>query len=160
MVVIGIMATMAIPRLIRRSPSAKWAAVLDEVNSLLYFARQQAISTYKTHRLHFVVKGGESTVTIEAESRNQEKPNKKIYKPIKAYYFNAKYTFPESIIIEAVYDGKTEQLDTYRDNAYCYVVPNGLVQEIFVHLLKEEGGRSEKRTLKVAPFLGKFEICQ
>jgi type II secretory pathway pseudopilin PulG len=159
MVVIGILATMTLPRLIRRSPSAKWEVILDEVNSLLYFARQEAISTYKVHRLHFVVKGAEKYVVVEIESDDPEKPTRKIYTPTKSYYFKPRYTFPETISIEAVYDGKIEQLDKYRDHAYCYIVPNGLVQEIFIHLLKEEEGRPpEKRTLTVSPFLGKFEI--
>ena len=156
---------MALPRLIRKSPSAKWEAVLDEANSLLYFARQEAISTYKVHRLHFVAKDGKSSVGIEVESDDPDKPTRKIYTPTKSYYFSAKYTFPKSISIEAVYAGRIDQLDKYRDNAYCYIVPNGLVQEIFVHLIKgaftpeeEEGKKAEKRTLKVSPFLGKFTI--
>jgi prepilin-type N-terminal cleavage/methylation domain-containing protein len=161
MVVIGIMATIAIPRLIRKSPSAKWESVLDEVNSLLYFARQEAISTYKVHRLHFTVKHRTSSVVVEAESDDPEKPIRKIYTPTKSYYFNPKYTFPETILIEAVYTGKIEQLDKYRDHAYCYVIPNGLVQEVFIHLLKEEEGKKpEKRTLKVSPFLGKFILYE
>lgn len=161
MVVIGVMATMTIPRLIRKSPQAKWESVLSEANALLYYARQEAVSTYKVHRLHFWVKNGKSSVIVEVESNNPEKPTKKIYTPTKSHYFNPTYTFPERISIEAIYTGKTEQLDKYRDHAYCYVIPNGLVQEVFVHLLKEEEGKKpEKRTLTVSPFLGKFDLYE
>ena len=148
------------PRLIRKSPTAKWESVLDEVNNLLYFAKQEAIASHKTYRLHFFIKRGKSSVIVEVESPNPEKPEKKMYKKITSYYFNPIYNFPKEISLQAVYHGKIDQLDEYNDNAYCYIIPNGLVQEIYVHLLKEENGRESKRTFKIEPFLGKFELIE
>jgi len=51
-----------------------------------------------------------------------------------------------------------DELEEQNDNAYCYVIPNGLVQETILHLLKTTGDRTEKVSLKIKPFLGKFEL--
>ena len=77
MVVVGILATMAMPRLIRKGPSAKWEVVLNELNDLLHFTRQEAIATRKTYRLHFMTKGNVNRVVIEIEKPDPEKLGEK-----------------------------------------------------------------------------------
>ena len=115
---------MVIPRVIRRKPEAKWETVLSELNNLVYYARQQAVSTHKTYRLHFFTKEEKHKAIVEQEIYDKE--NKKIvYQQVKYYYFNPKYVFPSSITIESVYHGKIEQLEEFNDHAYCYVIPNG-----------------------------------
>ena len=158
MVVIGILSTMAVPRLIRRGPNAKWETVVNEVNNLLYFARQEAIATNNIYRLRFISKATKSSVIVEVEKPDPEKINRKIYETIKSYYFTPEYTFPDVITIDAVFHGKQEQLEENKDQAYCYVIPNGLVQEIFVHLTRDQDNKISKATFKIEPFLGKFEL--
>jgi hypothetical protein len=162
MVVIGIMATMTIPRLTRRKPTAEWKVVTEEINNLLYYARQEAIANKKIYRLNFnSVATAVDKVEVEVEEDDPKKPDKKIYKSVKSYYFNPIYKFPEEISIEAIYHGKEEQLEIHNNHGFCHVIPNGLVQEIYVHLKREEEkGGIVKRTLKVSPFLGRFDLLE
>lgn len=158
-VVIGMMATMALPRLIRKPPTAKWETVLDELNNLVYYARQKAISTQHTYRLHF-----ESTrklndiVQVEIEKDDPEKPGQKLYLPEKSYYFNPIYKFPTEITIQAVYHGKKNMLEEHNNHAYCYIIPNGLVQDISLHLERTQDEEKTKKIFKTSPFFGKFEL--
>ena len=160
MVVIGVVATMTLPRLFRKKPQAKWETVLDEVNNLVSYARQEAISNQNIYRLHFqTTRAGGYRVQVEVESDDPEKPTQKLYTPTKSYYFNPQYTFPKSITIQAVYHGREEQLSQNRQHAYCYVIPDGLVQEILIHLVrKEEDEKESKVSFQMAPFFGKFEL--
>lgn len=159
MVVVGLLATMTLPRFVRKAPAAEWSNILDEVNNLVNYARQEAIATQNIYRINFhVPRTGNHTITVELEKDNPEKPGQKLYEPIKSYYFTPTYELPESIAIQAVYHGKEEQLAQNKNHGYCYVIPNGLVQEVVVHLTKEEKGQTAKKTLKTAPFLGEFNL--
>jgi len=159
-VVIGIVATVALPKVLGKKPSEKWEVVLDEFNNFVYFARQQAISGQKIHRLHFQSKtSGRDVIFIEVEGTHPEKKSRKTYTPIESLYLKTRYQLPESFTLQAVYDGRTEQMGENKQNAYCYVVPNGLVQEVFVHLLKKtDDNKEEKKTFKMSPFFGKFSM--
>ena len=158
-VVIGVVATIAAPRLIRRPPSAEWENVVEEVNNLVVYARQEAIANYKTYRLHFTISREElSVVQVEQEQADPEKPDRKLYVPIKSYYFNPRYKFPESIMMHAVYHTKANELDENNQHAYCYVIPNGLVQQTWVHLERDVKGKKSRVTFEMLPFFGKFVV--
>lgn len=161
MVVIGILATMALPRLAKKKPSTEWKNVLEEVNNLVYYARQEAISTQNTYRLHFQSKKtAVDTVQVELEGPDPQKPTHKIYRTVRSHYFKPIYTFPEEITIHEVYHGKQKQFEENKNHAYCYVIPNGLVQEILVHLERTRNGEKSKVTFKMSPFFGKFELLE
>lgn len=160
-VVIGIMATMALPRLGRKAPKTEWKNVIDEINNLVDYARQEAIANQNIYRLRFISKKtSNDLVQVEIERDNPEKPGQKLYEPIKSYYFKPVYKLPEVITIFAVYHGKTEQFAENKDNAYCYIIPNGLVQEIFVHMERIIREEKSQMTLKMSPFFGKFELLE
>ena len=161
MVVIGMLATIAIPRFFRKTPQSDWTTIVDEINNLVYYARQEAISTHKVYRLHFVAKKDETdSVMVEVEENDPEKAGRKIYLPVKSYYFNPVYKLPEIIEIEAVYHGKEEQLSENKSNAYCHVIPDGLVQETLIHLVRTEEKQESKSSLTMLPFFGKFELTK
>jgi len=156
-VVIGVVATLVAPRLIRRKPSAQWENVVEEINNLIYYARQEAIANYKNYRLHFkVTREDISIVQVELEQNDPEKAGRKLYSTIKSYYFNPQYELPKPISLLGVYHGKQNELDEQNQHAYCYVIPNGLVQATWVHLEKEEKGKKSQVTLQMLPFFGKF----
>lgn len=158
-VVVGILATMALPRLIRKDSTTKLETVTTELNNLLYYARQEAISKHKNFRLHFIAKKVHE-VFVEMETEDPEKPSKSIFIPVKSFYFNPKYTFPKQIEIQAAYLGKTNMLEENKDHAYIHVVPDGLVEEVIIHLFKKDGNEETRSSLKVLPFLGKFELIK
>jgi len=159
MVVIGMLATITIPRFFRKTPQTDWVTITDEINNLVYYARQEAISNHQVYRLHFFAKAGEPhRVVVEIEQDDLEKAGKKIYQPIKSSYFNPVYTLPEIIEIEAVYHGKEEELGENKSEAFCYVIPNGLVQETLLHLIRTQEEKESKASLIMLPFSGKFEL--
>jgi|SaaInlLV_10m_DNA_2_1039722.scaffolds.fasta_scaffold00006_111 prepilin-type N-terminal cleavage/methylation domain-containing protein len=159
-VVIGVLATLAVPKLIRKSPETSWEYVVDELNNLVYFARQEAISKQKNHRIVFFVGEKESSAHVEIGEENPENTSETIFKPAYSYYYNPKYIFPKNISIAEVFLGKEELLKSNKNKtAYCYVIPHGLVQEILIHLTRrEEDGTISKTTLKMAPFFGRFDL--
>jgi Tfp pilus assembly protein FimT len=160
-VIIGIIATIALPRLRNKTPGSDLTTVLDEFNNLVYYARQEAISNQKSYRLHFhTSKTGQDTVQVEVEGNDMEKPEKKIWSPVRSAYFNPLYKLPETVTMQGVYLGKVEQLEENQQHAYCYIIAEGLVQEIMIHILKTVEKKQTQVTFQVSPFLGKFELIQ
>jgi Tfp pilus assembly protein FimT len=156
---IGVMATITIPRLAYKSPKAEWGSVLDELNNITLFARQEAIANHTVYRLNFKPNGSNpDTVTIEQEIEDPEKPGKKNYKQATSYYIKTQYQLHPSIKIKAFYHGHRNELSSSDGNTYCYIIPNGLVQDVLIHLIKSEKGVGYNKSIKMMPFYGKFEM--
>lgn len=162
MVVIGAMATIIIPRLFRKEPRADFNFVLNELNDLVYFARQEAIATQKNYRLYFQSnKNAPDFITVEQEQDDPEKPDKTIFKQVYSDYLQTRYDLHPSVKMIHFYQGKKEQFEENKGRAYCYVVPSGLVQDVIVHMSRIRDDNTEfKGTFKVEPFLGKFEFYE
>jgi prepilin-type N-terminal cleavage/methylation domain-containing protein len=161
MVVIGFMATIISPWLFQKKPEATWDAVLDEVNDLVYFARQEAISNQITYRLFFRSNKEEPDfVVVEREEDNPEKPGSKIYKQVFSEYVNTRYTFPPNIKMQAFYVRREESFSENKDNAYCYVISNGLVEDAIIRITRVVDGAEQRASFKMAPFFGKFDYNQ
>ena len=160
-VIIGILATMILPRIMKREPTSSGESITEEINNLVYYARQEAISNQKNYRLHFKSNRFEQDfVEVEEEGRDAEKPQKIIYIPVTSY-FKTKYLLPKNTTLESFYIGKEEQFAENKGNAYCNVIPNGLVQESLIHLSQEDEEDPEYKSevsLKMSPFFGRFEL--
>ncbi|MBD3231306.1 prepilin-type N-terminal cleavage/methylation domain-containing protein [Candidatus Dependentiae bacterium] len=161
MVVVSIMATI-IPRwLITKEPVTELNTVLNEFNDLLYYARQEAIATQKNYRLTFKSNITEPDfVLVEQEEKYPEDSSKKVYEQVFSSYFQTKYTLPYNIRMQALYHGKQNEFEQNKDYAYCYIIPNGLVQPIIIHIINKKDDQEDKVTFKIAPFLGKFELVE
>lgn len=172
MVVIGIMATIIFPRLFRRKPSEKWSMVLDRFNNSLVFARQEAISSGKNYRILFKSNSNNAPdfIVVQQEERDKEDKNKKIFKDVTSEYFETKYELPTNIKMLSFYKNKVEQFaesspsprlrTTGKNNAFCYIIPNGLIQDVMIYLVKRVKGKEDKVTFKSEPFLGEFKMTQ
>lgn len=152
--IIGLGASLVVPRLLRRSPSTEWPAVQLELNALLFFARQEAIVTQKIHRLTFAEKA--RTVTVEIPD-GEEKPGVIKYSQVSSLYVATQYELPESIRFDSVKLDKKNMFDEHKGKAFCYVIPNGLIQEVCVTLVRNEAGVLSKKIYNAAPFLGTFD---
>ncbi|MBY0352947.1 prepilin-type N-terminal cleavage/methylation domain-containing protein [Candidatus Babeliales bacterium] len=157
-VLIGIIATMTIPRLMRRSPSTEWPNIVDEMNNLVSFARQEAICTQRVHRLR--IKAGKETptfVVVEDERTDPENPQKKIYHQVASDFFETRYDLAQEIAVNAVFIGKRELFAQSRE-AFCYIISDGLVQDVLLHLSRQEDKKVSQVSLKMNPFLGTFTL--
>ena len=161
-VIIGIMAVMIFPRMLRRSPNVEWAHVNKELNNLLYFARQEAILNKEIYRLAIETKGPEHIISVETQKPDPAKPGQKKYMHAPSEYFEARYTLPSALKIHAVYKGKQEQLEENKQVAHCYIIPDGLVEDMLIHMKRSNEKQSEhestdtKGTFKIEPFFGTF----
>ncbi len=156
-VVIGVIAGLTLPRLMRRPPVTEWPHILGQLNDMIYFARQEAISDQTVYRLTFrSSEKSPDSIVIESQQDDPEKPGKKIFTPVWSEYFSTTYTLPPEVRFEAVYLGKVEQLDENKGIGYCYVIHDGLVQDIMVHMRRIADGVEATGTFTVEPFMGTF----
>ncbi len=93
-------------------------------------------------------------VLIEDESIDQKKPTEKSFKPVTSLYATTKYELPDIIRINAVYVNKKNIMQENKGQGYCYIIPEGLIQEIAVWLTRSEKGQESKVTLKTQAFFG------
>ena len=161
MFIIGLGASFVMPRLVRRAPNIEWPNVRDEMNNMLYFARQEAITTQKVHRLVFDQKKRVLTVQVDA---GKDSKGKHRFTQTESMYFTSTYELPEQLSLRSVTMGKKQLLEESKDRkAYCYVVPHGLVQAVEVTFDRNGIGDEERKAfmkIKVAPFLGSFEVME
>ncbi len=152
--IIGLGASVMMPRLLRRSPVVEWPALQQELNNILYFARQEAITTQKVHRL--VLHEKKKTITVEVIA-GEEKPGVDRYIPAESNYFTSRYELPDSVRFGAVTLGKKNLFEENKGVAWCYIVPNGLIQQVSIQLLRDEGDGVQAKKFEAAPFLGTFD---
>ncbi len=159
MVIIGFMVTIIPSWLFKKRVDVTLPAVMQEFNNLLLVARQQAIVSRKTCRLFFKSeKNLADYVVVQTMEKNFEKPGKQIARVVASEYLETKYNLPKDIKMEAVYCGKKEMFSENKNEAYCYIMPNSLVQNIFIHITRRMDNTEQKMTFKVEPFMGEFEL--
>ena len=159
MVVIASMATIISPWLLRKKPSSEWPFVLSEFNNLVYFARQEAIVNQKNYRLTFKSNADTSDlVIVESEEDNPENPDKKIYKQALSEYLSTEYKLPDQVKMHAFYKNGKEEFSQNKRIAYCYVVPDGLVEDVMILVNRYIEQEEFKATFKMVPFFGKFDF--
>lgn len=156
---IGVLAIITIPRLAYKNPQSEWNTILYDLNNLVLFARQEAIANQRTYRLNFKVNGNKpDMVRVERKDQDPENPVKQIFTLVTSYYLKTEYQFHTSVKIKAFYLGKKNVLDTTDGETCCYIIHDGLVQDIILHLVRTEKGVESKASLRMLPFYGKFEL--
>ena len=95
---------------------------------------------------------------INYEEDDPEKPGAKIFVPSTSYYFKPEYTFPKEIKLYEIYQRRQEQLSENKGKAYCYIIPDGLVQDILIHLVRKYEDQESKASLQMVPFFGTVEL--
>lgn len=155
---IGVVTTMIAPRLMRQPVATEWPVILDNLNNLISFARQEAIANQVIHRVTFHAhQQGSDFVTVEAEAPDPEKPGRKVYNEVSSFYCPSRYDFADVIRISAVSVGRQNLIDS-KGMASCYVIPDGLVQEIMLKLTRKINNADVDVRFIMNPFWGRFEI--
>ena len=75
-------------------------------------------------------------------------------------YLQTRYDLPKSIRMKAAYKKKKNEFDENKGQAFCYIIPNGLVESIMIHIEKTIDNREIGATFKMEPFKGEFEFIQ
>ncbi|MFA6262939.1 MAG: type II secretion system protein [Candidatus Babeliales bacterium] len=162
LVVIALMIVIAaftLPRLFRRAPAVEWKNIADDLNNLVLFARHNAIEERRTLRIVFrQIANNRDTITVEEPIDDPDRPGRVKYRPVSSYYMTTIYRLADGVKLKAVYHGKREMLADNRGVAYGAVTPDGLVQDIVVHMTRVLNGTESGGTFKMNPFLGTFEF--
>ncbi|MBD3273614.1 prepilin-type N-terminal cleavage/methylation domain-containing protein [Candidatus Dependentiae bacterium] len=159
MVIIGFMVTIIPSWIFKKKVDATLPAVMSEFNNLLLIARQQAVLNQKTCRLFFKSeKNLRDYVVVQIMEQDPENSEKKVFKVASSEYLDTKYDLPKGIKLEAVYLDGNELFSENKGEAYCYITPNSLVQDIMVHIIRRLDDLDQKATFKIEPFIGEFEL--
>jgi prepilin-type N-terminal cleavage/methylation domain-containing protein len=152
--IIGLGASLVMPRLTRRPHETEWTTIQHELNTMLFFARQEAIVTQKIHRITC----NEKTRTLVVEMpTGEEKNGVALYEQVYSTYFTTKYELPAQVRFGAVKLGKKNLFEESKGIGCCYVVPNGLIQEVSIELIRDDGSQTTRKVYQAAPFLGTFD---
>lgn len=157
---IGLLISMVAPRLSRRSPSSEWRTIAEEFNNFVQFARQESIAEQVLFRLN-LSRGKNKTpdvVLIEHLVKTDD-AGKQEFAQMSSPYMKTRYEFADNVHIRAVYLGKQE-IFIENGQAFCYVAPEGLVQDVYIQLTRTEEGKEEVVTLKMLSFDGYFELIE
>lgn len=159
MVIIGFMITIIPSWMLKKKVGSTLPDVLREFNNLMFIARQEAITDQKVYRLFLKSeKNSNDYISIQALVNDPENTGKKIPQNVYSQYMNTKYNLPDNIKMQAVYLGNKELFSVNKNEAYCYITPNSLVQDIMIHIVRKTDAGEEKGTFKMEPFLGEFEL--
>lgn len=96
LLLIGVIASVFMPLILRRPTHDTWVHVLDDLNNIVFYTRQEAISRQKTLRITFKRPKGESadSVFIEEETKDPEHPSRFLYIPVTSTIFQQRILFP------------------------------------------------------------------
>lgn len=157
---IGLLISMVAPRFTRRSPSSDWKVIVDELNNLAQFARQESIAEQVPFRLNFSKgKNHAPDVVVVEHMTTTDEGGKREFSLVTSPYMKTRYEFAENVRLKAIYLGKQELLQE-TGQAGCYLVPEGLIQDVFIQLVRQEDGKEEAVTLKMLSFDGRFELIE
>ena len=55
---------------------------------------------------------------------------------------------------------QTRNLEENKQHAYCYVIPDGLVQDVLIHVTRTYKEQTSRMSLRMKPFYGMFELLE
>jgi hypothetical protein len=96
---------------------------------------------------------------VEHKVKNNEKIGMAEFAHASSPYLKTQYSFRDNIRIRGVYLGKKE---IFQENsqAFCYVVPDGLIQDVYIQVVRFEHNKEELVTFKMLSFDGQFELIE
>ena len=154
----SLLVSMILPLLNKRQkPQESWETLHDNLNQVASFARQEALIKRKVYRLVFEqAPNREGRVFVEEELPDPEHPDKRMYNRAKSDYQMTSLTLAYGRTIRAVYVGKQNVLGD-NQQAYCYVIPDGMMQPVIVQMVKTDKIGEEIISFQLNPFLGSFD---
>ncbi|MCK4265057.1 type II secretion system protein [Candidatus Babeliales bacterium] len=144
-----------------KRPEDVWPNILSSFNDFIVFACQEAIVNRKIHRVVFTSsERAGAIISLFREEVDPESKNKKIYEEIKSVYLDLPLKFPKTVRFNNIYiDGKVPDEELGR-GVPLYITEDGLAQDLLIHLIRKRGELEDRATLKLKPFIGKFEFFE
>lgn len=151
--IIAIMAAILIPRL-RMRGTRDLDALVDHIAALTSLGYERAIMTGKIHRIMFHMK---EPAQIELQVMRDEKLGESEHKFVRAEadYDAVSFDWSDQLSVKNFYiKGFDEAAKGNLKDAWFYLLPNGMSQEIIINIVDEK--TNDERGLVLNPFHGTF----
>jgi prepilin-type N-terminal cleavage/methylation domain-containing protein len=160
-VLVGLLATIVVPRFWRMQPSYERKQFISELNMLVRLAWQQAIALRKTTRLLFDLT--HQRVSLQLDTGKQEH-GERLYTTMQDTYVPTSYQWPERFQIKDFYiDGEDEMHRPGRvktEEVWFFVFSDGTTQELILNVFdiadKSESDAGSRFSLVLSPFSTTF----
>lgn len=153
--IIGVMAAIVVPRLRFRGGN-EIDTLVDKLAALTSSGYERALMTGKVHRIFFMMK---EPAHVELQIAQDKKANDIELKFVRApeEYNTVTFTWDERFVIKNFYiKGFDEAAKGNLKDAWFYILPDGLSQEIVINIRDEQTG--DERGLSLNPFHVKFSV--
>lgn len=157
---IGILATIIVPNFRGRLPAHRRQEFVSEVEALITFAQQNAITSQKVHRVLFDFQ--KRVITVEQEVEKGR--GKTEFKPIKQAYQKTAYHYPESIEIKQFFINGVNEMQTGKQvfKMWIFILPSGLAQEVIINAIDTSDqladGSEAQLGLVLNPFTARLKV--
>lgn len=160
--VIGLMAAIVLPRLQTVSPDQNRNDFVAQLNGLMQFAWQHALTSGLMHRIVFDFDN--KKIVVEAADKQSEKKDP-AYKPVARSYFGNSMEIPDNLDIInffIAHAGDEMRKSGTTHKVWFFIVPDGLTQEVTINfvdyadVLQNEDPRQFGLVLN--PFSAQFKL--
>jgi len=164
--IIGLLATVVVPNIFPDRPREEREKFIDKLNALMSFAWQNSMFTEKVHEVTFSFKKRIVSLKLEGE---KDKYGKAQYRPVQRAYVKTEIEIPKQFEFRNFYVNSkgTKMIDAMpkaKDGeAYFYIVPDGLSQEVIINFLDSKDLVVRKKRpfgLVLNPFTVQFEVYE
>lgn len=152
-VILGLMATIAVPALMRQIPDRERKAFVSRLNALTSYAIQRSIEQRKIHKITFDM--AKRTIALEQAQEKDSRGEWK-FKPVVSPYLSFEYQWPAAISIKNFYVDKQDPRVSKLSSAWFFVMSDGITQEVIINV-HDEKGKYKQFSLTINPFSGEFK---
>lgn len=156
MTILAILGTIIVPRMLHKDPRQERQLFLAQLNSLVGFARQQAIITGKQHKLEFsfpLIK-----LFVASDKKNSE--GQALYEPLKGAAFATQLTMPKHLEIKQFLLEGNNEMERFvggsTKSVWFFVLPNGIAQAIIMNIIDKKDGQKGTKGKNVGWVLNPF----
>lgn len=162
-VLIGIMATVLVPTLFRSQSGYERKKFIADLNSIVRYGQQNAITSGKTQQVFVDVK--KKMMELRTPNGKKDSDGQDEYKLVSHLYAPTHIEIPSSVqiknfIIEG-FDEVGKYTNTKVGELWFFIVPEGLTQEVIINFLdtndKMYNGKPRPIGLVLNPFTAQFK---
>lgn len=163
--IISVLATILVPNLTRITPDYERKTFFAQLNALLLYGKQDAISNYKLHQVSFDF--DKKKIELLYETGERDSKGESEYKPVQNDYIKSSIDIPDAIEIKNFFIDGTgfDEMAKFSGGktgaVWFYIVPEGLAQEVVINMVDTKDvlydGKPRPFGLVLNPFTAQFK---
>jgi prepilin-type N-terminal cleavage/methylation domain-containing protein len=158
LVIIGIMATIVVPRLFYRPAKPPLDTFVYELNRLLQASILEAIRTELLHRLFFDFKKNQVFLEVASKKNVDPQAPATLYHRVGSLAVPTEIVIPENLIFRHFYIGAIDEMvGLGKGTIHFFIGPDGAVQEVTIVIADENNNTI---TLMTNPFSGQLVLYE